>query len=273
MSPRLWSERSKILYFISVWEKRIRTLVQWSFGREKWCTRFEEKPFLRRVKKHQSLLLRKLGESEMQLQYNKITNLKIAIGRINNILIRPGETFSFCRTVGRPTKGKGYLEGMELAHGEARPGVGGGICQISNLIHWLVMHSPLTIVERHHHGFDPFPDDRRVLPFGSGATIFYNYVDYRFRNDTEHTFQIRLWLSEKHLHGELRADSWMEHAYHIYEKEHSFIRENGKYFRCNEIWRRVMVASGGNTVRDELVCRNHAEVKYVPEVFRDTTPV
>lgn len=268
MSGRLWSQRSKILYFISVWEKRIRTYLHWRLGTEEWSTYHEERPLSRRIKKHQSLLLRKLGESEMRLQYNKITNLKLAIKKINDIVIRPGETFSFCKTVGRPTRRKGYLEGMELAHGDARPGIGGGICQISNLIHWLVMHSPLTIVERHHHGFDPFPDDRRVLPFGSGATIFYNYVDYRFRNDTPHTFQLRLWLSEKHLHGELRADRWLEHSYHVYEKEHDFIRENGKFFRKNEIWRRVMLASGGETVREEFICRNHAEVKYVPEKFQ-----
>ena len=86
-----------------------------------------------RVKKHQSKLLKKLGETDMILQYNKIDNLKIVVERINGTIIKPGETFSFCKTVGLPTKRKGYKLGMELSFGEARAGIGGGICQSSNL--------------------------------------------------------------------------------------------------------------------------------------------
>jgi vancomycin resistance protein VanW len=41
----------------------------------------------------------------------------------------------------------------------------------------MAIHSPLVVVERSNHSFDPFPDDGRGLPFGSGAEIFYNYID------------------------------------------------------------------------------------------------
>lgn len=51
-------------------------------------------------------------------------------------------------------------------------GIGGGISQISNSIHWLVLHSELQLVERANHSFDPFADDGQVLPFGSGAAVF-----------------------------------------------------------------------------------------------------
>ena len=78
-----------------------------------------------RVKRHSSRLLKQLGESEMWLQHNKVRNLAIAIPRMTDILLRPGETFSFCRLVGRPTREKGYVEGMELSRGKVRPGVGG----------------------------------------------------------------------------------------------------------------------------------------------------
>jgi len=112
-----------------------------------------------------------------------VQNLKAAVPLLTGLLVRPGETFSFCKTIGQPTRARGFTDGMELSHGVARAGVGGGLCQLSNLLHWLVLHSPLTVVERHHHSFDPFPDDGRVLPFGSGATVFFNYRDFRFRND------------------------------------------------------------------------------------------
>jgi vancomycin resistance protein VanW len=157
---------------------------------------------------------------------------------------------------------------MELSFGKARAGIGGGICQISNLIHWLVMHSPLTVTERYHHSFDPFPDDGRVLPFGSGATVFYNYRDYQFTNNTEYTFQINLWFSDKCLEGELRIDQELDYAYHVIEKDHKFLKIRGQYYRKNEIWRdKVLKFRSGEVVASELMTKNFARVTYVPDSY------
>jgi vancomycin resistance protein VanW len=269
MKRKLICQRHPALYFLSVWEKRIKRAVQWLFDRKKYAKGKSSQKLPFRIKKHQSVLLRKLGDSEMYLQHNKVKNLSIAIQKINGLLILPGETFSFCKLVGLPTKRKGYLEGMEISAGEARPGTGGGICQIANLIHWLVMHSPLSVVERHHHSFDPFPDQGRVLPFGSGAAVFYNYIDYQFSNNTDHTFQINLWLSEKLLEGDLRISEELPFTYHVYEDHHEFLKIGEKYFRKNEIWRkRIGKFTGGNVLGNELLTKNFAEVKYVPEAFK-----
>jgi vancomycin resistance protein VanW len=205
----------------------------------------------------------------MQLQINKVTNLSIALRQITGIVIRPGETFSFCKLVGQPTQRKGYLHGMELSFGETRPGIGGGICQISNLIHWLVMHSPLTVTERYHHSFDPFPDDGRVLPFGSGASVFYNYRDYQFTNNTKYTFQVNLWLSDKCLEGELRMDCELDYAYHVFEKDHAFLRIDGQFYRKNEIWReKILKFESGRVIDTELVTKNFARVTYTPDEYK-----
>lgn len=213
-----------------------------------------------------------MGESDMQLQYNKVKNLSLAVDKITGILIKPGENFSFYRLVGRPTKAKGYLLGMELSRGEARAGIGGGLCQIANLIHWMVIHSPLTVTERYHHGFDPFPDQGRILPFGSGATVFYNYRDYQFTNNTPYTFQINLWLTEKLLEGELKISEKLPYFYHVYEENHRFLQKDGKYYRQNEIWREKRDRQGKNQTLDkELVTKNFAEVKYIPTEFQNKT--
>lgn len=265
---KLLSQRHPALYFLAVWARRIKRQVEWKFDSKKYAKKRDEQPLKFRIKKHQSVLLKKLGESDMQLQINKVTNLQIAAKKINNIIIRPGETFSYCKTVGLPTKRKGYMLGMELSFGQAKAGIGGGLCQISNLIHWLVLHSPLTVTERHHHSFDPFPDEGRVLPFGSGATIFYNYLDYQFTNNTEHTFQINLWFSEKCLEGELRIDQELDIAYHVIEKDHQFLKIDDIFYRKNEIWReKILKFQGGKVVDTELITKNFARVAYVPENF------
>ena len=144
---KLLSQYHPILYQISIWEKRIRRYLKWYFDKEKYSKLKSEEKLPYRIKKHQSVLIRKLGQSDLQLQYNKVENLKIVVNEINGIIIKPNETFSFCKLVGIPTQKKGYKLGMELSFGEAKTDIGGGLCQISNLIHWLVIHSPLTVVE------------------------------------------------------------------------------------------------------------------------------
>lgn len=267
---KLLSQRHPYLYFLAVWTRRLKRKLDWVFDSRKYAKLRNDNRLEFRIKKHQSVLLKKLGDNNEQLQINKVTNLKIAAKRLNGIIIKPGETFSFCKLVGLPTRKKGYLLGMELSFGEARAGIGGGICQISNLIHWLVIHSPLTVTERYHHSFDPFPDDGRVLPFGSGATVFYNYRDYQFTNNTEHTFQINLWFTDKCLEGELRIDTELDYAYHVIEKEHQFLKINGQFYRRNEIWReKILKYQSGKIIETKLITKNFARVTYIPENYVD----
>jgi vancomycin resistance protein VanW len=219
-------------------------------------------PFPFVIKRHQSLLRRRLGSSDPQLQENKITNLRIAIQALDGIVIYPGETFSFWHLVGQPKASKGYIEGLLLSQGEVKTGVGGGLCQLANLLFWLALHSPLEITERHHHSFDPFPDENRVLPFGSGASIFYNYVDLRFINPTQHKLQFKIWVTEQHLKGILYDDKNWPLSYHVEERNQRFHHITGKNFRENEIWRRVIDKRTGKTLEEQLMIHNYSEVKY-----------
>ena len=128
----------------------------------------------------------------------------------------------------------------------------------------MILHSPLTIIERHHHSFDPFPDNGRVLPFGSGATVFYNYVDYQFKNNTDNSFQIRVWLSDKHIKGEIRCKANIDTSYHVYEKNHKFVIKQGIFYRSNEIWIKIINKKTGLVIDEKRIISNFAEVKYIP---------
>jgi vancomycin resistance protein VanW len=259
------SQYHPLLYFCVTRLRRISRSLQWKIDGHQYAKTKSEIPLAYRVKKHQSVLIRKLGESDIQWQLNKITNLKLASSSITNILIHPNETFSFCQLVGNPTIKKGYVEGMELSFGKARGGIGGGICQIANLIHWLILHSPLKVMQRSQHSFDPFPDQGRILPFGSGAAIFYNYIDYQFYNPTKYTFQIRLWFSKKCLEGELRSSVDLDYVYHVFEKNHAYLKIGNDYYRKNEIWRhRKEKYKSGEIIHTECMTQNFAKVMYIP---------
>lgn len=215
------------------------------------------------VYRHNSLIRRKLGNTDLALQENKAVNLSLAAPRVNNILIRPGETFSFWKLVGRDDARHGYMEGLTIAHGRPSRGIGGGLCQFTNLIHWMVMHSDLTIVEHHHHdGLDLFPDYNRQIPFGTGTSIVFNYLDYRFRNDSENTYQILVYTDGEYLRGELRAAEPLRCSYHINVRDEYFSRENGVVYRNGIVERQVIDKTTGNSLRCDIIRRNHARVMY-----------
>jgi len=213
---------------------------------------------------HRTILLRQLKDVEMQLQQNKIENLRIAVKCLNGILIRPGEVFSYWKLIGNPTKRKGYLEGMVLKNGTVQSGVGGGLCQLSNLIFWMTIHTPLTVIERHRHGYDVFPDSNRTQPFGSGATCFYPHGDLMIRNDTNDTYQLLVHVGETHLEGEWRVSSKPQYRFRIVEKNHRMQSEYwGGYSRHNELYQQIFDLSG-NLLEEKLIVENSAIMMYAP---------
>jgi vancomycin resistance protein VanW len=211
---------------------------------------------------HGSLLRRRLGATDPALQEAKITNLRLAIRAVDGLVIEPGEVFSFWERVGPPSARRGFVDGLVLRGGRPATGTGGGLCQLANLLHWLALHTPLEVAERHHHGVDPFPDDRRALPFGTGASVFYNYVDLRLRNPTKQPFQLEAWLTERELRGRIRASHAPPVTYHVFEVGHHFEAAPEGVVRCNEVWRRTVDRATGRTLVEERLMRNRLVVGY-----------
>ena len=200
----------------------------------------------------------------MYLQHNKVKNLQIAVGHLHQVVIKPGQTFSIWRLVGRPTKAKGYLDGLALHNGQIGKDIGGGLCQLGNLLYWMALHSPLSVKERWRHSFDVFPDVNRTIPFACGATLAFNYIDLQLQNQTPHTFQIRLWLDDTHLNGEITCDADLQTKYEIFETDHQFQQQIwGGYTRHNKIWRRISNLANDHTT-EELVAENNAIMMYSP---------
>lgn len=241
----------------------LKTKFDWSFAKQKWAVAKNKNFEGSLVFQHQSLILRPLKNVQMYLQENKRTNLRLAIKHLDQIIIQPGETFSFWKLVGRPTKRKGYLEGLVLNMGKIDKGIGGGLCQLGNLLFWIFAHSPLTITKRCRHGFDVFPDVNRKVPFGAGATLAYNHIDLQVKNETSMTFQINLWLDDQHLNGKLLCSKKPTTTYRIEERNH-FIKQQawGGYSRHNQIFKIEEFSDGRE--QEKLLVQNHAIMMYSP---------
>ncbi|WDV44587.1 VanW family protein [Clostridiaceae bacterium M8S5] len=213
---------------------------------------------------HKTPLYRKLKDVDMWVQENKVINLKIATKKLSGIIVYPGQTLSYWRIIGKPTKKKGYVDGMFLKYGKYTTGTGGGLCQLSNLIYFMTLHTPLKVVERYRHSYDVFPDTKRTQPFGSGATCVYNYRDLQIYNDTPVAFQLKLEVTDKYLEGSWHSTHEPTKRYEVYEKEHKITHEVwGGYVRHNLINRRVYNLQG-SVVGDEYVAENHALMMYEP---------
>ena len=216
------------------------------------------------VAAHKTPLYRSLRNVDRWLQENKVINLGLAAEKLNGLLLKPGETFSFWRLVGKPTRGKGFREGMVLINGGFRAGVGGGLCQLSNLIYWLTLHTPLEVTERWRHTHDVFPDANRSQPFGSGATVVYNYVDLQIKNNTPYLYQLMISVGDLDLVGEWRCEQPCPFQYEVYESGHLISQAWwGDYVRHNVIRRRIF-GHDHCQIGDEIVTENHALMMYEP---------
>lgn len=221
---------------------------------------------------HRLPLIRRMPGVDMQLQQNQVINLRLAAQKLDGLLIRPGEIFSFWRTVGRPSSGKGYRPGLCLRNSSLSSDTGGGLYQMGNLLFWMFLHTPLDIVERHHHSFDFFPDDNRVVPFGTGVSLTYNFMDLRVFNGTSVTYQLHVWLDGESLRGRLFSDRKTPFAYHLFEREARFVRLEDGIHRQNRICRDTIDNATGMVITSEQLMRNDSLVRYEVDDARLSPP-
>jgi vancomycin resistance protein VanW len=190
---------------------------------------------------------------------------------VTGVLIKPGETLSLCKLLGNQTKRKGYKAARVLKCNKPAREVGGGLCQLSNMIHFLALHSPLEVTERHNHDWaDLYPDFGKQIPFGTGASVLYNYIDLRIKNNTPLTYQIFLTVKDNHLCGELRSNQPQSEKFRLETVDFRFTRENGDVYRNGRVLRHSAGENGEILHTQELVSY-HAKVLYDANLLKNVT--
>lgn len=139
--------------------------------------------------------IEKLGIKEVIGEYktyfnsgekNRTTNVKLSAKSIDGVVLKPGEVFSYNKTVGPRTHSRGYKEAFIYVDGKVEEGLGGGICQVSSTLYNTVLYSNLGIVERHQHGLPV-----SYVPVSRDATVAWGYLDFKFKNTTDHHIYIQ----------------------------------------------------------------------------------
>ena len=109
---------------------------------------------------------------------NRINNIEVAAGHLNNLLVMPGQEISVSDTIKPRTTANGYKSAGAYLNGRTVPAIGGGICQVSYTVYNAVKNAGLTVLERHPHSMPV-----HYLPLGLDAAISAGSKDLRFRND------------------------------------------------------------------------------------------
>ena len=188
-------------YFTEDWEV-VDEVVGCTFGVEQALSIWNETPWLEPVyiplsitypektgEGLRALLFRdKLGEQTSYFPnsiQNRISNIQLAASKLDGIVLKPGEIFSYNETLGQRTEENGFLLAGAYSNGEVVEEVGGGICQVSSTLYCSVLYAQLGIRSRDSHYFKV-----DYLPWGQDATVSWPSPDFKFENTREYPIRI-----------------------------------------------------------------------------------
>ncbi|WP_051688182.1 VanW family protein [Desulfofalx alkaliphila] len=158
---------------------------------------------------------------------NRSYNIKVAANALDGLLVTPGQEVSFNEVVGPRSSEAGYKSAQVIINNEFVEDVGGGVCQVSSTLYNAVLLADLIVSHRKNHSIPV-----TYVPIGRDATVVYEYVDFKFQNNTGRCLYIKATVGEGQLtikiFGNSRANreviinSWIEEVIEpeiIYEED------------------------------------------------------
>nr|WP_312985202.1 VanW family protein [Clostridioides sp.] len=122
-------------------------------------------------------------------QVNRSFNIAVASKSLNNVMIKPGEEFSFNKATGKRIKANGYKSAPVIENGEMQLDYGGGVCQVSSTLYNSVLLSGLELVHVKNH---TIPSSYVIK--GRDATVADSGIDFLFKNNYEHPIFLKSYV-------------------------------------------------------------------------------
>ena len=121
---------------------------------------------------------------------NRVTNIYLSAQKTSDVLLMPGEEFSYNDLTGKRIASNGYKDAPVIINGKLEQDVGGGVCQVSSTLFNSVMYSGLDITWRRNHSLKS-----SYVPIGQDAMVTDGGSDFRFKNPYNHPIYIKNVLS------------------------------------------------------------------------------
>lgn len=264
----LFCERGPVHYWISEKKEITKRHIENVTQKKKFCNNISGLELPNVVYSVSNSLIKKGPGIDPESQINKATNIMIACSKINGMIIKPKEEFSFWNTVGKTNKRNGFKAGRVIKGNDLTIGIGGGLCNLANSLHLVILHSPIEVTEVHYHSDALAADPGGVrVPFSAGTSVSYNYIDFRFRNNTNQNIQLLAWVRDEKLYVELRSEREFKRTYEIEEEDHHFTEEDGVYYRVSKIYKVTYDRETKEVLKRKLIRDNHSQVMFDYELI------
>ena len=261
MSRTLITQRLPFLLPLRLWQRKKWYYLKMRLDKNRYATR-KEPSFPYELAGDRSILINEHTGADIKYQYNKVHNLRLASEAVSRVVIEPGETFSLWWLARHADERERYKDGLCVHSGKLVAVYGGGLCQLSNMLFWLFLHTPLTIVERHMHKVKEFPNPSPDDPCGVDATILEGWLDLRARNDTNEPLQIELSLEDTYYHGRILVKRPPEKRYAVANRKLEYIQRDGKTYESVDVVRQTIDSKTNSLLAEEVLYTNVCEIGY-----------
>ncbi|MEG1312106.1 MAG: VanW family protein [Romboutsia sp.] len=108
---------------------------------------------------------------------NRVNNINVAAEATNNIIVNPLEEFSFNYYVNKNNIQSKFEKAPVIINGKLKPGLGGGICQVSSTMYNAALYAGLEITNVKNHSIPS-----SYVSKGRDATVATGDLDFKFKN-------------------------------------------------------------------------------------------
>ncbi|MGL5348387.1 MAG: VanW family protein [Peptostreptococcaceae bacterium] len=132
----------------------------------------------------------------------RTTNIKLATDRTSDVLLMPGDTFSYNEHTGKRTVENGYKNAPVIVQGVMQEGIGGGVCQVSTTLYNAVLYSGLEFVNIKNHSIPSTYAEK-----GRDATVTDSGIDFVFKNNYEYPVYVKNYVSGNYVTCQIYGSS------------------------------------------------------------------
>lgn len=235
MSRKRLTQIMPFLTPIRIWQRNLFYHIKMKFDGNTYSKKTSTELLPYEISNAKTFMINEESGYDIVYQQNKVHNLKIISKTMDKILIYPNETFSFCYLAKNEKKYGKYKKGLVLIDDKIVAMKGGGTCQLSNLLYYLFLMTPLTIVERHSHGAKSFPNPDNDALDGIDATTHSGWLDLKVRNDTDNIYQISISFDEEYMYGKILSNKESNIEYKISNENLKYFKENDKIYESVDV--------------------------------------
>lgn len=209
--------------------------------------------------------------SAAQSSEGRVHNLSAVVRSIDGMLLAPNEIFDYEKVIDTAEFKYGFRPAPVILGGKLVTGIGGGVCQISSTLYNAAVQAGLEVIERRNHSLPV-----RYVPKGQDATFAKGYINFRFKNTSEHYILIKASSDHGVISIKLFGDIPKGVQYYIETKQIKSIPAPIKYVVNQKLSRgqKEIIAKGkeGYIVDSYRIKKVDGTVTEKKKLFRDTYP-